>query len=60
MLGFFPFIAVGLHLVDHGFVGAEETYLVSQSESLRNMYACKDECLGFKNTLPFQLKVALD
>lgn len=60
MIAFFAFIATGLHMVDHDFVGAEETYLVSQSESLRNMYACKDECLGFKNTLPFQLKVTWD
>ena len=41
----------------HLYAAAEQTYLVSQSPSLKNIYACKDKCFALNQTFPFPMKV---
>jgi hypothetical protein len=43
----------------HLYAGAEQTYLISQSVSLKNIYACKDRCFALDKLFLFPMKVHL-
>ena len=47
-----------LHLDNnqHDFAAVEETYFVSRSQGLAEMYKCKDRCMALKTTFNKELK----
>lgn len=45
----FALILLSGQALHHDFAAVEETYLVSQSQGLKDLYKCKDRCLAMKD-----------